>query len=48
MADQDPSGFTPCQEGNGTDAFVYIEVLLFMGMLLGAPVHHCFVGEFGT
>lgn len=48
MADQDPSGFTPCREGNGTYAFVYIEVLLFMGMLLGAPVHHCFVGEFGT
>lgn len=28
IADQDPSGFTPCLAGNGTDAFVYPEVLL--------------------
>lgn len=47
MTDQDPSGFIPCQAGNGTDAFVHLEVLLFMGMLLSAPIHHCFVGEFG-
>ena len=47
MADQDPSGFIPCPAGNGTDAFVYPEVLLSVGMLLGAPAHHCFVGEFG-
>lgn len=37
MTDQDPSGFIPCPAGNGTDAFVHLEVLLFMGMLLGAP-----------
>ena len=47
MTDQDPSGFIPCPSGNGTDAFVHLEVLLFMGMLLGAPTHHCFIGEFG-
>lgn len=32
MADQDPSGFTLYPAGNGTEAFVYPEALLFMGM----------------